>query len=255
MFFFIGGLAVGSALTAAAMVRFFGGRWRRMGRFFSFAVHEINTPITAVNMTIMNLLGEIFGPVAPGQKQWIELMHEQMARLSGLVGELRDVIHIEYQKGLPIDMETMALGEALDKSLRLTRQGFANAGVKVNVSVPAHIPLVKADADRLPRTLTSLLLYARKFRTAGDVDVSARLLNSRQAEVQVKYIGTKLSPAQAGRCLDLFFPAMANDDHGMAASGLGLGILRAVARGQGGDLQFRVSAQGESCLNLILCSE
>ena len=249
---FLIGLVLGSALTAVMAVRYFNRRIARLGLFFSFAIHEINTPITAVNMTILNFLGGIFGTVAAAQVPWMEMIREQTARLGALAGEMRDLVHIEFQKGLPIEIESMAVAEAVEKAVKVTAQGFINAGVKVNVSMPSHLPEVKADPDRFARTLISLLFYGRKFRLSGDIDVAARLRNSRQMELQVKFMGQKLSARQVARSLELFYPAEADDNHGMTASGLGLGLLRRVCRAQGGELEFKVKGDGESQLNLIL---
>src|SRR5579883_2266633 len=95
MMAFAGGLALGAAAAALLAAWAQRRRLRRLGRFFSFAAHEINTPITAVNMTILNFTTGVFGEVPPEHKPWFDILREQAARLNAMVGELRDLIHLE----------------------------------------------------------------------------------------------------------------------------------------------------------------
>ena len=95
---FLAGALVGAAGAGAAARALYRRKAELFGRLFSFAMHELNTPITAVNMTVINLLSEVFGELPAPLKPWIEMTREQVGRLNGLVGEVRDFVHMELHQ-------------------------------------------------------------------------------------------------------------------------------------------------------------
>lgn len=244
------GLVLGALLGAAAATWVHYRRIKTLGRFFSFAAHEINSPITAVNMTILNFSSGVFGQIPDDQMKWIELMREQVGRLNGMVGELRDLIHMELYRDLYLHGEDLSLKETVETTLRQFRRGAAQAGFSVHVSLPDDLPKVHADPERLPRSVTSLLFHARKFRLAGDIRLTARALGPWAVELRLEYSGPKISRAEAARSLELLYPALSLKGHTMSATGLGLGVTRAIMRRQGGELEFQVDPDGGSVLAL-----
>ncbi|MBI3553291.1 MAG: HAMP domain-containing histidine kinase [Elusimicrobia bacterium] len=250
---FAAGVATGALLAAGAGYWLYRRHSRALGRFFAFAAHEINNPITAVNMTILNLLSGVFGEVDPGQLQWLEMMREQLLRLTGMVGELRDFIHRQMQDDLMIHLEGMTVKDLVEGGLRAVRNGCLHAGVGLESSVPDGLPDVLADPDRLPRTLNSLLFHARKFRSEGPLLVSAGPLDDgRSVEIVVEFQGPLLSAEQARQSLDVFFPARQRSDQSLIATGLGLGVLKHLMRLQGGDLEHEADGKGRSRLRLTV---
>lgn len=244
------GLALGVALGALAAAFLMKRAQKKLGRFFSFAAHEINTPITAVNMTVLNFLSGVFGEVPPEQLPWMEMMREQLGRLNGMLGDLRDLIHFQLSGELPIHREAIPAEEAAESALRLIRRGCAQAGIPVAASLAPGLPPLWADPDRLPRILASLLFHARKFRVSGGIAVEARAVEGKVL-FEIRYAGSRLSRAEAAASLDLFYPAM-RQGRVMSATGLGLGMLRVLIRRQEGELEFEVDPEGRSRLLLLV---
>lgn len=250
---FFAGLAAGALLSSGAALWLFRRQRSTMGRFLSFAAHEINTPITAVNMTILNLLSGVFGEVNPEQVQWIEMMREQLVRLNGMVGELRDLTHMQLHDDLHIRPEDIAVGDLVENAVRAIRYGCAHSGVGIDTTVPATLPLVSGDPDRLPRVLSSLLFHARKFRGEGPLVLSAAVSgDGRFVEIDISYSGPTLSAEEAVASLQLYFPARQRKDQNLTATGLGLGVLKELMRLQGGDLLYETDGKGKTKLRLLI---
>ena len=250
---FILGFLAGGAAAGGAALWHFRRQGAQMGRFFSFAAHEINTPITAVNMTILNLLSGVFGDISPDQVQWIEMMREQLTRLNGMVGELRDLIHMELKNDLLVHLEDIPAAEAVETAVRAVRFGCAHANVVLEVSMPEDLPPLRADPDRLPRTVISLLFHARKFRADGPINLSAAVSGDRRSvELTVAYKGPKLTQEEADQSLELYFPARQRKDQNLTATGLGLGILKNLTELQGGGLRIEADGSGACRLKLTV---
>ncbi len=241
----------GAVMGGLAAWSYYQRRSRLFGRLFSFAMHEFNTPITAVNMTVLNLLSEVFGPLPAPLKPWIEMTREQVGRLNGLVGEIRDFVHMELHEDLRVaDLEVTAQ-EILNDALVSIRQGMEQAGVEFSVVAAKDLPALRTDPDRAARCLSSVLFHARKFRQSGPISLKVDRTPS-GASFAVAYTGPRLSPETAEECLELYYPAIHRNDQVLGATGLGLGLVRAVARLIGGDLDFRVEETGKTLATLHL---
>jgi two-component system phosphate regulon sensor histidine kinase PhoR len=248
---FVAGALAGAVLAGFAAWRLTSSRAQRYGRLFSFAMHEVNTPVTAVNMTIINLLSGVFGDVPPEQVKWIEMTRDQVGRLNALVGEIRDLVHLELHRDLRSQMDAALPSEIAEEALLTTRRGFEHAGVALRVDLPGGLPKVRADADRAVRSLGSLLFHARKFRVGGAVLLSASL-RGKSVAFEIEYTGSPIGRDEARRSLELFYPARERKDQLLAATGLGLGLVREVMRRTGGDVEFVVEDTGRSRLILTL---
>lgn len=246
---FLAGALAGAAVAGLAARSAYERKAALFGRLFSFAMHELNTPITAVNMTVLNLLSEVFGELPAPLKPWIEMTREQVGRLNGLVGEVRDFVHMELHQDLRVTTAELTAQEILDEALVSIRRAMEQAGVEFRVESPEGLPVVHADPDRAARCLSSVLFHARKFRTAGPIEL--KVAKARHGvSFAVSYQGPRLAPGDAEASLDLYYPARLRKDQVLGATGLGLGLVREVARLIGGDLEFRVEEDGRATVTL-----
>ena len=58
---------------------FCAGRYRRKhelarAQFLSFVAHELNSPLTSLNMTVMNFVQGTFGPIEKEHEPWFRMM-------------------------------------------------------------------------------------------------------------------------------------------------------------------------------------
>jgi len=251
---FLLGTAFGAGLAAAASCFILRRQLRIYARMLSFSLHELSTPITAINMTLVNLLSGVFGEITPEHHQWIEMSQDQVARMASLLAEARDFVHLELGRDMRAVIAPAEASEILESALAAHRRAFAHAGVELVVEAAKGLPRCRTDAQRAARSLAALIQHAKKFRVAGPVRVSAA---SRGAGVafEVVYDGTIPPPGEARRSLELFYPARERGDQVLSASGLGLGFVRLVMSRLGGGLEFDVDPSGKATLSLILTAE
>jgi len=236
---FAAGLLLGAGLAAAAAYSLH-RRWVvRRGRLLAFALHELNTPATAANLTLVNLLDGVFGDLTETQAKWAGTARDQVGRLGAVAGEARDLIHMELLDGLRPHAEPAAAAEIVANALEGARGAYAHASIPLEEAVEPGLPEVLTDAERATRTLSGLLFHARKFRARGAVALRAHRVGD-AVVCEIDYECLPTTPADAAASLDLFYPARKRTDQILAASGLGLGLGRAVMRLAGGDVGFTV---------------
>lgn len=248
---FLSGLAAGAALAGGAAALMFHRRRRRLGRYLAFAAHEINAPVTALKMTLYNLAAGVFGRLEEPQAAWVAKMRAQAARLGGLVGELRDLSELELGDGLRLRAEDLEAGKSLESALRPVRNLASADDGALRLEIEPGLPKVRADSERLTRSLLSLYHHARKFRTSGDILAGASRAE-RAVEFWVEYSGAPMDLRQEARALDLYLPAEADKNKPLGTTGMGLGLLLVLAELQGGGLVISSNAAGKTRLALRL---
>ncbi len=247
---FLAGAAVASA-AAAAVARISRRRWAQArGRLLAFALHELNTPATAANLALVNLIDGLFGDLTPTQAKWVGTARDQLARMSAVAGEMRDAVHLELLQKLETHAEPASAAELVETALASVRGAFEHAAIPLDAEIEPGLPPVLADADRTARTLAGLLYHARKFRAAGAVRLRARR-EGENAACEIDYESVAVAPADAEASLELLYPARPRGDHRLSASGGGLGLAREVMRRCGGDVDYAVSG-GRARLTLLL---
>jgi|GEM_PF-1543028 len=252
---FLSGLVLGSAAALAGCFWWDHARSRRLGRFFSHAAHEINTPITAINITTLNFISGVFGEMPADQLKWMDMMREQVGRLNGMVGELRDLIHLMLSRDLLLQTENVVPADLVEEALAAVRRGPSPTQADVAADLPPGLPRVRVDRNRIVRTLTSLIFHARKFRASGDLRLTGEDRGA-HAALRLEYTGQFIPADEVERSLGLLYSAQ-RAGHTLNTVGLGLGVLRAIARLQGGDLEMQVAPGGRTvfCLSLPIAAQ
>jgi two-component system sensor histidine kinase KdpD len=87
-------------------------------------------------------------------------MHEQAARLAGLVGNLLDMARLNAGD-VTLRREWQPLEEVIGASIKLLGSALAEHPVKV--SLPADLPLLEFDAVLIERVFCNLLENAAKY--------------------------------------------------------------------------------------------
>lgn len=246
---FLAGALAGAVVAGLAARAMYRRSAELYARLFSFAMHEFNTPLTAVNMTVLNLLTDVFGELPAPLKPWLEMSREQVGRLNALVGEVRDFVHMELHHDLRVSTADLTVAEILEEALVSISRGMEQAGVDFRVSTADDLPSVRTDPDRAARCLSSVLFHARKFRTGGPITLTTTRAG-RSVAFAVSYQGPRLTAGEIEASLDLYYPARTRKDQVLGATGLGLGLIRSVARLIGGDFEFRAEEDGRATATL-----
>ncbi len=246
---FAWGLLAGAAVGAAAASVLWAWRHRRLGKFFSHGIHEMNTPMTAIQMTVVNFVDGLFGEVPKAQREWLDLLRDQTLRLSELLGEFRDFNHFFLLRDLHPFPEDVPLKELVDDAAAAQSPGAGRLGMRIVVAGALPDLSVHVDRDRAARILSSLLFYARKNRSEGDILLSADPWGTSHAEIKISFQSAPDGQRAIEEASSVFFPARKG---GQMTSGWGLGLVRRLVLLQGGDLAVASPGPGPSVLALRL---
>jgi len=244
-------LLLGGVAGFCAAVAILRKRDNLRARFLSFVAHEINTPITALNMTVLNFVQGTFGPISAQHEPWIKLIKTDVYRLASMVGELRDLIHLDFHRDLTLNLERTDISKLISEAVEDYRDGFERAKIPLIYRCGESAVEVEADPDRLKRCVNSFFEHARKFRMKGDV-VAEFTVTGNEARFSVNYGGEKRSPADVSQALDLYYPVHNPTAQVLSGVGLGLGMPNALIEMHGGKMKLTVDPDGQTEISFVL---
>jgi K+-sensing histidine kinase KdpD len=141
--------------------------------FVSNVTHELRSPLTSLRGYVEFLLRGSAGPLNEEQKEYLIVVKNNALRLARFIDNLLDVAKIEAGKlelhREPVDIADLGEGNA-------NRFPAHGPGKKVAFStdIPADLPPVLADPDKLSEVFTNLLSNAFKFtEESGRIDLAA----------------------------------------------------------------------------------
>jgi signal transduction histidine kinase len=189
--------------------------------------HEIGNPLNAISLNLQLLERD------PSDREAIDICKSQIRRLDGIIrsflGALRPVKPF---------LVPGSLAEPLKNCLAAFKGQFEDRRIKVTLDVPAAMPPVALDKDKMEQVFFNLVknaLEAMKDGGSLDIDLS---VDDRDVTVTFRDSGLGMSGEQLAH---LFEPYRTTKEHG---TGLGLMISARIVRDHGGTIAAR-SKEGE----------
>lgn len=196
--------------------------------------HDLRSPLAAITgaATTLRDADERLGDRQ--RDEMLDTICEEAERLERLVGNLLDMTRLEAG-GLPVKQEWVPLEEVVGSAL--TRTESALAGRNVTTSLPASLPLLRADPVLLEQAFVNLLENAAKHTPAGTpVEIAARAEKD-AVVVEVSDRGPGFSLAEAPRLFEKFVRGTGTRESGAVPGvGLGLAICRGIVEAHGGSV-------------------
>jgi signal transduction histidine kinase len=219
--------------------------------FVSFVSHELKTPMTSIRGYADLLAAGAVGPVTDAQGEFIATIRSNVSRMATLVSDLADVSRIEAGR-LNLEFAPVDLAEVVDEVTRSTRAMFEEKSQALTLDLPADLPPVWGDRNRIVQVLTNLTSNANKYTPAeGKVTIRARRARNQWdpegadevVHVQVQDTGIGIKPEDQKFIFTQYFRTEEGKDTA-PGTGLGLNIARNLVEMQGGRIWFE-SAVGE----------
>lgn len=193
--------------------------------------HDLRNPVNAVKM----LAGAILrtadaGTLPPDVAGHAEVMLQAARQMDTLIQDLLDVSHIESGR-MPIRPRAVKLNELVARATETLAPLAAEAGVALSAVLPAKLPDVDVDPDRMVQVLSNLIGNAIKYTPHdGSVRVSAEA-DEDIVRITVSDSGVGIAEDELPRVFDRFWQSKRTNRSG---AGLGLAITRGIVRAHGG---------------------
>ncbi len=217
--------------------------------FLAHMSHELRTPLHGV--LGMNQLAQALA-LGAEQRRYLELAQQAGQALLGFLDDVLDFARAEAGH-LPLRDEPFDLAALAADTLRSFMPSVRRKGLQIDFDYLGDITHVRADPGRVRQIIGNLLGNAIKYTESGRVVLIVAVAPGTAHDAEAAPCTVRLRVRDTGAGMDesttaRVFEPFEQGDSGMArrhgGSGLGLSVVRMLARQMGGDVSVR-SRPGE----------
>ncbi len=204
--------------------------------FYRNISHELATPMTPIVGYLKLIQDGELGALSPPQRKALTAMEECVQRLRRLIDNLLDVTGLETGR-MHFAFHEYDLGDLVHQALEKAA-GTVNHDLRFVTELPERPISALGDAARLARAVEHLIDNAIKFTPAGGcIGVRARPVDPERFEIGMVDSWPGVPSGSLEQLFDPFFQVDGSPTRSHGGTGVGLAIVRGIARGHGGDIR------------------
>jgi len=200
--------------------------------FFSNVSHEFRTPLTLMLGPLEDGLNDAEAPLAPAQRERLELARRSGLRLQKLVNTLLDFSRIEAGRAqasyVPTDLAVLTADLA-----STFRSAIEKAGLRLVVDCPPLAAPAYIDREMWEKIVLNLLSNAFKFTFEGEIAIALRQKEG-SFELAVRDTGTGIPAAELPHVFERFRRVAGARSRTHEGTGIGLALVQELIKLHGG---------------------
>jgi signal transduction histidine kinase len=202
--------------------------------------HELRTPLTTIKGSMEGLID---GVLPANDETYTQIYHEA-DRLQRLVNDLQELSRVEA-RAYELHLSRTSLAEVVQATVaRLDRQ-FEEKGVAISTQVPADLPAIQMDSDRIGQVLLNLVGNALQYTpSGGGVRIQAVHIPG-EVRVSVVDSGIGIPPEHLPHLFTRFYRVDKSRARSRGGSGIGLTIAKHLVEAHGGRIWAESQGAGK----------
>ncbi len=198
--------------------------------FVSNISHELRTPLASLRVVIETLQDGAYDDPETAVR-FLDRAAGEVDVLTQMVEELLELSRIESGQ-VPLRLQATAVADLLLKPLDRLKPQAERAQIDLILDLPAALPKVQADPERIHQIVTNLLHNAIKFTPdGGKITLQAHKDEAENAVViSVHDTGIGIPKEDVGRIFERFYKSDRARTRGRGGTGLGLAISRHIVQ-------------------------
>ena len=208
--------------------------------FIATVSHEFKTPIASMKMSLQLLENEQTGSLNEEQKDLVQSIKDDTARLLRTTGELLNITQVETGQSA-ITVASCDVAVLINEAAEGNKAQAQARQIKIETDIPDGFPEILADAEKTTWVISNLISNAVRYSYDNSVIHVAAAVNNNKIEINVKDTGIGIPENYIGRVFDKYFRVPGTQKEG---TGLGLAISREFMEAQGGSIKAE-STPGE----------
>ncbi len=206
-------------------------------KFVSTVTHELRVPMTSIKGYADLMRQGAVGPVNEMQVSFLNVVRNNVERMSALISDLSDLSRIESGR-LALSLEMLSPGDKILEVLNAWRARCDEKQQLFELHLPEGLPQVYADALRVGQVLNNLLSNAHRY-TPQRGKISVQLsLEGGFVRLEVSDTGIGISPEDQANLFNPFFRAEDTEVREQPGWGLALSVSKGLVEAMGGKIGY-----------------
>jgi signal transduction histidine kinase len=217
-------------------------------RLVADLAHELRTPVA----TLAAYLEGLQDGVTTLDADTRTVLQTEVSRLARLAEDASALSRAEEGR-ITLVRERVDPAELVSSAAKAAAERFTRTGVDLRTDLPAGLPALWADPDRLGQVLGNVLDNAlRHSRPGGVVVVAGRAGQDDTIVLTVTDTGTGIAAADLPHVFERFYRAGTARDRATGGLGIGLTITRALVESHGGRITAASDGPGRGATFTIV---
>lgn len=203
--------------------------------------HELRMPLNGIIGLGESLMDGIGGELTEVQAYNIKLILQSARRLFNLVNDILDFSKMKHHQ-MQLNLRPVDVRSITDSVVAIARPLIGKKPLKLINSIPEDFPPLQADENRVEQLVLNLVGNAVKFSDAGQVEVSAEVLEEesggnpdrRFARITVSDTGIGIPADKLEGIFQPFEQVEDSDTRTRGGTGLGLAVTKKIVELHGG---------------------
>ena len=218
--------------------------------FVANVSHELRTPLALIRLYAETLeLGRL--TAKEKYQEYFRIIREESERLTALINNILDFCRIEAGRK-EYEFKETNLADLVRSTLDSYRFQIEQNGFAFEENISGDIPPVIVDREAIARSLLNLVNNALKYsKDQKYIGVSLYRANSR-VNLEVRDHGIGIAANEQEKIFEKFYRCGDPLVHNIKGSGLGLSLVRHIARAHGGDVLVESTPEKGSKFTIAL---
>jgi signal transduction histidine kinase len=197
----------------------------------SDVAHELRTPLSNIRGYLEAAKDGIVEP----DGEWVDTLFDEAMLLNRLIDDLQELAQADAGH-LHLELAAVDLGQVIRSTVDTLLPISLKLGMELTCEIPADLPNVTADSQRVGQVLRNLINNALDYTPAGGwITIQARAEGA-FVRVAVMDTGSGIAPEHLPFLFERFFRADPSRSRSTGGSGLGLAIVKQLVQAQGGQV-------------------
>jgi PAS domain S-box-containing protein len=217
--------------------------------FVSNVSHELRSPLTGIKSYVEALLEQVDPADYQTQREFLTVVDRETDRLTALINDLLDISRIESGR-FEIELRAVALSDIVRAVLRDLESRTAKH--EVAVDIPADLPNLWADMDKMIQLFLNLLDNAVKFSPAGGEIVIKARGEGKMIKCDISDQGLGMAKKEIPHIFEKFYRVDNSDTYEIQGTGLGLPIVKHIVESHQGEISVKSKLGKGSVFTVLL---
>jgi signal transduction histidine kinase len=198
-------------------------------------VHEIRTPLSALRTASYLMQRPEINPQQLAAL--INTVHSETQRLNEMATSFLDLARLESGRA-SFQLSDVNLVTLLEDARQVILPQAEEKQIAILIEIPADLPTISADCDKLKQVLLNLLSNAVKYNLPGGTITLSAAAGPQEVSLSVSDTGLGIPPESMPHLFEKFY-RVPGSEQVSSGTGLGLSICKQIIEGHSGRIEVQ----------------